>query len=197
MHTVLLTLVALGIGPGDVAPETEHKLGPVPHEAHAAHVGCEHCAAGHGHAQASHRDIHKALKAQRNMMPQSCYDPTYGCYRGSRFMNRYPAFHGTYYRRPYNYRNYFDYPWHAELHEPTSLFSYNVSEQTDEAEPPSPRGFIPQPRSVVQPTPSVRPANHDSAETSEEPAIGTGVRAKPTSQSARRIRAVSLPRFRR
>jgi hypothetical protein len=60
-------------------------------------------------------------------MPQSCYQPTYGCYNGqSRYMNRYPAFHGTYYRRPYNYRNYFDYPWHAGLHEPTSHFSSSV-----------------------------------------------------------------------
>ncbi|MCA9100358.1 MAG: hypothetical protein R3C10_05455 [Pirellulales bacterium] len=61
-------------------------------------------------------------------MPQTCYAPRYGCYPGNnRFMNRYPAFHGSYYRRPYNYRNVFDYPWHAELHEPTSLFAYNVS----------------------------------------------------------------------
>lgn len=60
-------------------------------------------------------------------MPQSCYDPKVGCYGGNdRRMQRYPAFHGTYYRRPYNYRNLFDYPWHADLHEPTSLFSYNV-----------------------------------------------------------------------
>jgi hypothetical protein len=58
---------------------------------------------------------------------QSCYDPKYGCYGANdRHFQRYPAFHGTFYRRPYNYRNLFDYPWHAELHEPTSLFSYNV-----------------------------------------------------------------------
>jgi hypothetical protein len=60
-------------------------------------------------------------------MPQTCYQPRYGCYAGNnRHMHRYPAFHGYYYRRPYNYRNLFDYPWHADLHEPTSLFSYNV-----------------------------------------------------------------------
>jgi hypothetical protein len=62
-------------------------------------------------------------------MPQTCYAPRYGCYSGNnRHMHRYPAFHGTYYRSPYNYRTYFDYPWHAGLHEPTSLFSYNVEE---------------------------------------------------------------------
>lgn len=59
--------------------------------------------------------------------PQTCYAPRYGCYPGNnRFMHRYPAFHGYHYRRPYNYRNVFDYPWHAALHEPTSHFSYNV-----------------------------------------------------------------------
>lgn len=45
-------------------------------------------------------------------------------------MNRYPAFHGTFYRDAYNYRNYFDYPWHAEMHEPTSQFSYNTEPNT-------------------------------------------------------------------
>lgn len=62
------------------------------------------------------------------MMPQTCYNPTLGCYDGNRHNHRYPAFHGTYYRRPYNYRNVFDYPWHADLHEPTSNFAYNVNE---------------------------------------------------------------------
>ena len=62
------------------------------------------------------------------MMPQTCYNPPYGCYPGTRHTNRYPAFHGSYYRNSYNYRHYFDYPWHAEMHEPTSLFSYNVED---------------------------------------------------------------------
>lgn len=63
-------------------------------------------------------------------MPQTCYQPRYGCYySNNRHMNRYPAFHGYYYRRPYNYRNLFDYPWHAELHEPSSLFTYQVPEE--------------------------------------------------------------------
>jgi hypothetical protein len=69
-------------------------------------------------------------------MPQTCYAPRFGCYSGNdRFTHRYPAFHGTYYRRPYNYRNEFDYPWHAGLHEPTSLFSYNVEEEVLSDEP--------------------------------------------------------------
>ncbi|REK27120.1 MAG: hypothetical protein DWQ42_07380 [Planctomycetota bacterium] len=65
-------------------------------------------------------------------MPQTCYAPRYGCYPGNnRHMHRYPAFHGVYYRRPYNYRNLFDYPWHAELHEPTSLFSYETPDEEE------------------------------------------------------------------
>ncbi len=63
--------------------------------------------------------------------PQTCYAPRFGCYPGNnRFMHRYPAFHGTYYRQAYNYRTLFDYPWHASLHEPTSLFSYGASAET-------------------------------------------------------------------
>ncbi len=65
-------------------------------------------------------------------MPQTCYDARFGCYgSGGRHMARYPAFHGHYYRRPYNYRNLADYPWHAATHEPTSMFSYNVPQEED------------------------------------------------------------------
>jgi len=82
-------------------------------------------------------------------MPQSCYQPRYGCYSGaSRFTHRYPAFHGTFYRRPYNYRNYFDYPWHATLHEPTSHFSFNVPRE----QRVSPRDAAP-----IPPIPAVPP----------------------------------------
>lgn len=67
-------------------------------------------------------------------MPQTCYAPRYGCYPGNeRHMHRYPAFHGYYYRRPYNYRHLFEYPWHAEMHEPTSLFAYNTEPGDDDA----------------------------------------------------------------
>lgn len=71
------------------------------------------------------------------LMPQNCYSPRYGCYPGnSRFLHRYPAFHGYSFRKPYNYRNVFDYPWHAELHEPTSLFAFEVEEQEVRQAPP-------------------------------------------------------------
>ncbi|NMC19003.1 MAG: hypothetical protein GYA33_01175 [Thermogutta sp.] len=57
-------------------------------------------------------------------MPQTCYQPRFGCYPGNpRTIHRYPAFHGYYYRAPYNYRHYFEYPWHAAPHEPQAFAS--------------------------------------------------------------------------
>src|SRR5688572_26127767 len=60
--------------------------------------GCDPCAEGggrHGH--------HHGRGGYLGPMPQSCYNPSFGCYPSTRFMNRYPAFHGTYYRAAYNY----------------------------------------------------------------------------------------------
>lgn len=52
-------------------------------------------------------------------MPQTNYTPHYGCYPGNaRTIHRYPAFHGYYYRNPYNYRMYSEFPWHADMAEP-------------------------------------------------------------------------------
>ncbi len=52
-------------------------------------------------------------------MPQTAYDPNFGCYPGNaRTINRYPAFHGYYYDTPANYRHYTEYPWNADLAEP-------------------------------------------------------------------------------
>jgi hypothetical protein len=109
MHALLLTVLAIAGGDGAVAM-SDQNVTPA-----GFHGGCDGCGGGHGH-----------YKQPRYMMPQTCYNPKFGCYGADRHMNRYPAFHGTYYRRPYNYRNVFDYPWHAELHEPTSFFSYHV-----------------------------------------------------------------------
>lgn len=182
MHPILLTIVALGINGGD--PAQTAKVAPHVHE-----PGCETCGpAGHpAHGLAAHRELKKALKAQHNMMPQSCYDPTFGCYRGSRFMHRYPAFHGTYYRRPYNYRQVFEYPWHADLHEPTSQFSYNVPGrqalpvEAEEATPARP----------IQPSTPVEERELERSTMGE--AIGTGVRPV---RSASSTRAVSSRRVR-
>lgn len=67
-------------------------------------------------------------------MPQTCYQPRFGCYPGNaRDIHRYPAFHGYYYRQPYNYRHYFEYPWHALPHEPVAYFTHpGVSESIQE-----------------------------------------------------------------
>ena len=68
-------------------------------------------------------------------MPQTCYQPRYGCYPGnSRFTNRYPAFHGYYYRAPYNYRQLSEYPWHAAPHEPLPFQATDLTTE-DEAAP--------------------------------------------------------------
>ena len=113
MHAVLLTVLALAGGDG-AYPIHDQQVAPAGH-----HGGCDECNGG-GHHRGKYKQPHW-------MMPQTCYNPKFGCYAADRHMNRYPAFHGTYYRRPYNYRTVFDYPWHAELHEPTSLFSYHVN----------------------------------------------------------------------
>ena len=202
MQTILLTLVALGVGPGD---NTAQKVG-VP-TGHGVHADCEFCGdVGHGHA--SRLDIHKSIKAQHNMMPQSCYDPTFGCYRGSRFMNRYPAFHGTYYRRPYNYRNLFEYPWHAEPHEPTSLFSSALGSAPTEAEPPAPSqpSVTSSRRATSGILSSARRIQTRNDSLFDLSPIGTGLRdasrnqeeeREPLSRSAARIRSTSTPRLRR
>lgn len=92
-------------------------------------------------------------------MPQSCYNPSFGCYPSTRFMHRYPAFHNYYTREAYNYRQYFDYPWHAGLHEPTSMFSSHVPGESpveEEFVPPAP---APEPVSR-QSRPAVRSAGY-------------------------------------
>jgi hypothetical protein len=94
----------------------------------------------------------------RRGMPQSCYNPSFGCYPSTRFMHRYPAFHNYYYRSAYNYRHYFDYPWHAGQHEPTSMFSYGVPREAAPDNVPVP---IPAPMaSRREPTPAFRSADH-------------------------------------
>lgn len=151
MNAVLLTLLAtLGgtDGAGYVVAD-----GPVSYGEAAyapADGGCATCG-GHGKAWR-----HRPHGGWFGMMPQTCYNPTLGCYDGNRHNHRYPAFHGTYYRRPYNYRNVFDYPWHADLHEPTSHFAYNVHEQaaaTIVVPPPAAVEATPAPVPVPVPVP--------------------------------------------
>jgi hypothetical protein len=113
---------------------------------------CDECDEGGRHGKGDYR----------RGMPQSCYNPSFGCYPSTRFMHRYPAFHNYYAREAYNYRHYFDYPWHAGLHEPTSMFSYNVPGEAPVVAPPFPTPApVPMPDSARrEPTPAVRTAGH-------------------------------------
>jgi len=71
-------------------------------------------------------------------MPQTCYQPRFGCYPGNpRTIHRYPAFHGYYYRAPYNYRHLFEYPWHAQPYEPQPLRAQGIETVMDQGNPVS------------------------------------------------------------
>ena len=68
------------------------------------------------------RGFFKYCQAWFEPMPQTCYSPHFGCYPcNARHSQRYPAFHGYYYRQAYNYRPLFEYPWQAGMHEPLPL----------------------------------------------------------------------------
>ena len=145
MNVILLTVLALGGTGGEIA--TTGEWGD-------SYAECENCAPGPGH----HLPGSKLHGHCMGPMPQTCYEPPYGCYHGSRWNNRYPAFHGTYYRKAYNYRNYFDYPWHAEMHEPTSQWSYHVTGDTAE---PSQLPIVPPDVEKQAPPPVPTPASYE------------------------------------
>lgn len=164
MHALLLTVIVLGVGPDDsystgrftqssadiYQTNNSYNVEPSSYSA-ISHGGggCEsgNCGGGGGHTYK--RGNH--LGGWFGHMPQTCYESRYGCYAGNpRYLNRYPAFHGTFYRRPYNYRNLFDYPWHAEMNEPTSMFSYNTAPESGAT---NVEEVQPQPSAV--PTPSI------------------------------------------
>ena len=139
MNAILLTVLALGGADASANYGGGHG-GP----GYGGDAGgyCESCdCGGRGHCRLCRLcgDERQKICDYIGPMPQSCYNPSFGCYPSTRFMHRYPAFHGNYYREAYNYRNYFDYPWHAGLHEPTSHFSYHVpGEAPPAASPPQP-----------------------------------------------------------
>lgn len=118
MNVILLTVLALSGTGGEAQIAAADDVG--------IYADCPEGTGGHAR-KLHHATLHGGCMGP---MPQTCYEPPYGCYHGSRWNNRYPAFHGTYYRKAYNYRNYFDYPWHAEMHEPTSEFSFHVTGDT-------------------------------------------------------------------
>jgi hypothetical protein len=154
MHAVLLTVMAL-TGANDYEVDLSGTATAQVQSAYYDDAGygapC-HCAGCSGTGCHSRGHGHRPHGGWFGMMPQTCYNPRFGCYDGDRFNHRYPAFHGTYYRRPYNYRNLFDYPWHAEPHEPTSMFSHQVNE---------PAPIVPAP--VVVPSPAAEAAEQHSS----------------------------------
>lgn len=69
--------------------------------------------------------------------------PCSWCYPGNVWSHqRYPAFHGSYYHSPYNWRSAFNYPWHAEPHQPASLYPYQPEIAVEEITPPVPGAVI-------------------------------------------------------
>ena len=111
MHATLLTLL-LAV-PAQAPGTTTEQLTP----AVTTQCGQGGCMPAGG--QCVGQDDRNRLSRWLGSMPQTCYAPHFGSYPGNnRHMHRYPAMHGSYYRRPYNYRHSFDYPWHAAPHEP-------------------------------------------------------------------------------
>lgn len=168
MHAVLLTVLALTGGNGTAFHISDAGVSETPRtfavqpvqyaqpmaysQEYPAAGGCENGQCGGNHkANAIAKPPHGGWWG---MMPQTCYNPKFGCYAGERHYNRYPAFHGTYYRRPYNYRNVFDYPWHAELHEPVSHFAYTSDVQA--GGPAGQLGANPAPRTAQAVAPPQR-----------------------------------------
>jgi hypothetical protein len=97
-------------------------------------------------------------------------------------MHRHTAFHGNYYRTPYNYRHIFEYPWQAAPHEPLDFFTSGAAVSVSEFEmqgaerghaqkqTPSSR------RDKVQATSPVRvPVGHARGHVAGEPAARKGV----------------------
>jgi hypothetical protein len=136
MNALVLTVLALGGADASLAFAGSLGGGSGGYAAGAGgyQEACNECNEGSGH----HRNQHAGVKGWLGPMPQSCYNPSFGCYSNSRYMHRYPAFHNYYYRAAYNYRHDFDYPWHAGLHEPTSMFSYHVPGENPAQAVPTP-----------------------------------------------------------
>lgn len=93
-------------------------------ESACGEVGCSECEASGRCCQIGGHCVSEYFRQWLGPMPQTCYGPRFGCYPGNaRTINRYPAFHGSYYRKPYNWRQYTEYPWHAAPHDPQRFFT--------------------------------------------------------------------------
>ncbi|MBN1912660.1 MAG: hypothetical protein JW818_23260 [Pirellulales bacterium] len=148
MHAALIAVLAIATG-----PEYQTNAMPVEVTCGAQACGpmvaqsCASCA-----APAKDGGVLGCLRDWFGPMPQTCYTPRFGCYPGNgRCMHRYPAFHGYYYRKPYNYRTAFDYPWYAAPHEPQAYGDCGCDPMMDPSMIPSNAQPIP-----VEPTPAPR-----------------------------------------
>jgi len=137
MHAALLTVLIVS-GGGYPASATADQTAMAPATDPYTNGG-QDCGCATGAASGTDYSHRGCLKDWMGPMPQTCYAPRYGCYSGNeRHMNRYPAFHGNYYRNPYNYRTLFDYPWHAAPHEPMGFFLYEAEQMGEETLTPTP-----------------------------------------------------------
>lgn len=120
MHVALLTLLLVT---GAEEPSIEGLGQPTMIvESSCDYGSCGECCHPVGRCCGREERPRGYLAACFGPMPQACYAPRFRCYPGNnRHMHRYPAFHGCYYRRAYNYRHLFDYPWHAAPYEPQGL----------------------------------------------------------------------------
>ncbi len=120
MHAALLTvLIAAGTG----QTGSEIMVRQTVYATQGLQEGCQSCAAGEPCGECGPKSCW--WSNWWGPMPQTCYEPHFGCYPGnSRTIHRHPAFHGSYYRKPYNYRHQFEYPWHLAPHEPQRFNSY-------------------------------------------------------------------------
>src|SRR5438045_3701073 len=98
MNAILLTMLALGGadaaaiygGPAGGNGVMSGGYGGAP--GGGAGDECDACNGGGQGCLANRRDRCSIL----GPMPQSCYNPSFGCYPSTRFMHRYPAFSGYY-----------------------------------------------------------------------------------------------------
>ena len=114
-------------------------------------------------------------------------------------VRRLPAYHGTYYRRPTDYRNQHDYPWHARLCPPMHPHAYPVpldsDEFRDEESPPSPPAE--QAEDAVDSDRTVMRSRVMKSSGMKSSDIGPSVRQTSAMCSPRRVRPPSVSDFER
>jgi len=148
MHVAFFTILMV-VGAGQPVPEPAESPAAVAAPESDCGPACD-CAKGR-HAPRDGGEAGDGIKTWLcdwfGPMPQTCYGSRFGCYPGNngRDIHRQPAFHGYYYREPYNYRHYFDYPWHAEPHEPIGYFSHQGDPQGGLTPTPDPGRSAPMP----------------------------------------------------